>query len=117
MRLESLGLKGLSRLTPRIVEGITRGRSAATLEYLEIDHCAQGPENPLCAIDVLRILQGCPKLGSGWLLWYCDPELRQYARLDDETVKAIIDIIESRGTRVAYHPGNRDSDSKCIFEC
>ena len=66
---------------------------------------------------MLRILQGCPNLGSGWLCWYCDEDLRQYARLDDKTVKAIIDIIESRGTRVAYHPGNRDSDSKCIFEC
>ena len=117
LRLHSLGLKGLSRLTPGIVEGITRGRSATTLEYLSIDHCAQGPESPLCAIDVLRILQGYPKLGSGWLCWYCDEDMRQYARLDDEPVKAIIDIIESRGTRVAYHPGNRDHNSKCIFEC
>ena len=61
--------------------------------------------------------EGCPKLGSGWLCWYCDEDMRQYARLDDEPVKAIIDIIESRGTRVAYHPGNRDHNSKCIFEC
>ena len=105
-------------MTPRIVEGITRGRSAATLEYLSIDECAQGPESPLCAIDVLRILQGCPKLGSGWLLWYCAEDMRQYARLDDEPVKAILDIMRSRGTVACCHPGNHDPHyPKCIFEC
>ena len=93
---------------------ISKEITTHTIEYLEIDHCAQGPENPLCAIDVLRILQGCPKLGSGWLLWYCDPELRQYARLDDETVKAILDIIKSRGTKPYF---NDSHDPKYIFEC
>ena len=44
--------------------------------------------------------------------------MRQYARLDDEPVKAILDIMRSRGTAACYHPGNPDPHNpKCIFEC
>ena len=42
----------------------------------------------------------------------------QYARLDDEPVKAILDIMRSRGTVACCHPGNHDPHyPKCIFEC
>ena len=44
--------------------------------------------------------------------------MRQYARLDDEPVKAILDIMKSRGAEVYAHPGKPDRhDPNVIFEC
>ena len=91
LQLHDLELVGLGRLTSSgIVNGITRSRSAKTLGYLVISRSAQGPDSPLRAVDVLRIFQGCPELGV--FNWYCDEGNRQYAVLDDEPVKAIIEL-------------------------
>ncbi len=65
LRLEYLELEYLGLLTSGIVDGITRSRSAATLSSLTIEYSAADPPepgSPLRAEDVLRLLQGCPKL-------------------------------------------------------
>ena len=117
LQLHELELVGLGRLTSSgIVNGITRSRSAKTLGYLVISCSAQGPDSPLRAVDVLRIFQGCPELGV--FNWYCDEGNRQYAALDDEPVKAIIELMKSRGSPPCYYPGNPSPDTEIytIFE-
>ena len=117
LQLYELELVGLGRLTSSgIVNGITRSRSAKTISYLSISRSAQGPDSPLCAVDVLRILQGCPELEM--FNWYCDEGNRQYAALDDEPVKAIIELMKSRGSPPYYYPGNPSPDTEIdtIFE-
>jgi hypothetical protein len=117
LQLHDLELVGLGRLTSSgIVNGITRSRSAKTISYLSISRSAQGPDSPLCAVDVLRILQGCPELEM--FNWYCDEGNRQYAALDDEPVKAIIELMKSRGSPPYYYPGNPSPDTEIdtIFE-
>ena len=117
LQLHDLELVGLGRLTSSgIVRGITRSRSAKTLGYLVISRSAQGPDSPLRAVDVLRIFQGCPELGV--FNWYCDEGNRQYAVLDDEPVKAIIELMKSRGSPPYYYPGNPSPDTTIdtIFE-
>ena len=113
LRLTSLGLEGLDLLTSSIVDGITRGQTAATLECLHIGYSAQGPESPLRAADVLRILQGCPKLDD--LNWFCDEQSRPRAGLYREPCQAIVDLLESRGTPTHYYSDHPASD--CLFEC
>ena len=117
LQLHDLELVGLGCLTSSgIVRGITRSRSAKTLGYLVISRSAQGPDSPLCAVDVLRILRSCPDIS--WFNWYCDEGNRQYAALDDEPVKAIIELMKSRGSPPCYYPGNPSPDTEIytIFE-
>ena len=88
--------------------------NSETISYLSISRSAQGPDSPLCAVDVLRILQGCPELEM--FNWYCDEGNRQYAALDDEPVKAIIELMKSRGSPPYYYPGNPSPENDTIFE-
>ncbi len=110
MRLTSLALDELHLLTSNIVDGITRSQTATTLECLHIGYSAQGTESPLRAADLLRILQGCPKLAD--LNWFCDQGGRSRAGLDREPCQAIVDLMKSRGTTMAHCTGVQD----CIVQ-
>ena len=120
LRLESLELDDLFLLSSSIVDAITRSRSAATLGYLNIAHCAEGPQSPLRAADVLRLLQGCPELDH--LNWYVDSAYQEYAGLDRGTCQAIVDLLESRGATISEQSYFEmlDADETpwdCIVEC
>ena len=110
LRLTSLALDELHLLTSSIVDGITRSQTAATLECLHIGYSAQGLESPLRAADLLRIIQGCPKLAD--LNWFCDQGGRSRAGLDREPCQAIVDLMKSRGTTMAHCTGVQD----CIVQ-
>ena len=95
LRLTHLALSRCFELTSSVVESITGGQAAATLTSLTIKHCAQEPDsNPLRAVDVLRLLTGCPKIDS--FSWYCDRELHEYAELDEGPCTAIIELLAAR---------------------
>ena len=62
---------------------------------MKYSSCAQEPDsNPLRAVDVLRLLTGCPKIDS--FSWYCDRELHEYAELDEGPCKAIVELLAAR---------------------
>jgi len=118
LRLESLELDDLFLLSSSIVDAITRSRSAATLVYLNIANCAEEPQSPLRAADVLRLLQGCPALGH--LNWFVDSAYQEYAGLDRGTCQAIYDLLESRGATIELsYFGQLDGGETpwCIVEC
>ena len=117
-RDESRTLDDLFLLSSRIVDAITRSRSAAPLGYLNIANCAEGPESPLRAADMLRLLQGCPALGH--LNWFVDSAYQEYAGLDRGTCQAIVDLLESRGTTIDqsyFEQLDAGETPWCIVEC
>ena len=71
----------------------------------------EGLESPLRAADLLRIIQGCPKLAD--LNWFCDQGGRSRAGLDREPCQAIAVLMKSRGATRAHCSGVQD----CIFQC
>ena len=98
LRLESLELGGLGGglelLTSRIVDAITRSQSAATLWALNIAFSAADPPepgSPLRAEDVLRLLQGCPKLTS--LTWYLMDEYERDHFDVTQQSASVLDVI------------------------
>ena len=105
LRLESLELGGLAGglelLTSRIVDAITRSQSASTLWALTIAFSAADPPepgSPLRAEDVLRLLQGCPKLSS--LTWSMHEYDRDRAGIDRVRCGAIVDLLKDRGATI-----------------
>ncbi len=134
LRLTHLALRGCGDLTSSVVESITGGQAAGTLTRLVIRHCAEAQldqeANPLRAVDVLRLVTGCPKLGS--FSWHCHRELHEYAELDEGPCKAIVELlagrVEDEDERVDCYAGDwnefrieegdgDDSDMEdCIFE-
>ena len=134
LRLTHLALRGCFNLTPSVVESITSGQAAGTLTRLVIKHCAEEPEdpgsNPLRAVDVLRLVTGCPKLGS--FSWHCHRELHEYAELDEGPCKAIVELlagrVEDEDERVDCYAGDWNEfridsgddvgsdEEDCIFE-
>ena len=116
-----LTLTGLMDLTSSIVEGISAGRSARTLEGLCIRDSATEPDSPLRAADMLRLCQGCPNLYS--LTWHCAEQYQAAAELDDAPCEAIMELMESRGGDVLCYAGGRTypefappEDPSCIFD-
>ena len=121
-------------MTASVVESITSGQAAGTLTRLVIKHCAEEPEdpgsNPLRAVDVLRLVTGCPKLGS--FSWHCHRELHEYAELDEGPCKAIVELlagrVEDEDERVDCYAGDWNEfriepgddigsdEEDCIFE-
>ena len=120
LRLVHLGLQGerrqgLEDLTPVVVESITAGQAAKTLTHITIKYAA---EDSLRAVDLLRLVTGCPKLED--LNWIIREDLHDRAELDEAPLKAIEELLESRGGNTAcYAIGewNEDElDPDCIFE-
>ena len=70
------------------------------------------------AVDMLRLVTGCPKLED--LSWTIHDELHEGAELDEAPLKAIEELLESRGGNTAcYAIGewNEDElDPDCIFD-
>ena len=70
------------------------------------------------AVDMLRLVTGCPKLEE--LSWTIHDELHEGAELDEAPLKAIEELLESRGGNTAcYAIGewNEDElDPDCIFD-
>ena len=75
-------------------------------------------EDSLRAVDMLRLVTGCPKLED--LSWTIHDELHEGAELDEAPLKAIEELLESRGGNTAcYAIGewNEDElDPDCIFD-
>ena len=75
-------------------------------------------EDSLRAVDMLRLVTGCPKLED--LSWTIHEDLHDRAELDEAPLKAIEELLESRGGNTAcYAIGewNEDElDPDCIFE-
>ena len=115
LRLIHLGLHGLEDLTPGVVESITAGQAAKTLTQITIKYAA---EDSLRAVDMLRLVTGCPKLED--LSWFIHEDLHDHAELDEEPLQAIEELLESRGGDVScYAIGEWEEDSHdedCIFE-
>ena len=115
-------------MTASVVESITSGQAAGTLTRLVIKHCAEEPEdpgsNPLRAVDVLRLVTGCPKIVS--FSWHCHRALHGYAELDEGPCKAIVELMAARVkdkhcSRVYCYAGDwneidYEDDPDCIFE-
>ena len=134
LRLTHLALRGCFNLTPSVVESITSGQAAGTLTRLVIKHCAEEPEdpgsNPLRAVDVLRLVTGCPKIVS--FSWHCHRALHGYAELDEGPCKAIVELlagrVEDEDERVDCYAGDWNEfridsgddvgsdEEDCIFE-
>ena len=102
-------------MTPVVVESITAGQAAKTLTHITIKYAA---EDSLRAVDLLRLVTGCPKLED--LNWIIREDLHDRAELDEEPLQAIEELLESRGgNTVCYAIGEWEEDSHdpdCIFE-
>ena len=92
-RLEYLQLEKL-QLTSGLVNAILAGQAAATLEELYIDTCA---EESLRAVDMLRLVTGCPRLKDLRWLIQMDPESHDAVIGDLGTCQAIEQLLRSRG--------------------
>ena len=115
LRLAHLGLRDLGNLTPGVVDRITSGQAAKTLTHITIKYVAQ---DSLRAVDILRLVTGCPKLED--LEWSIHEDLHDLAELDEEPLQAIDELLERRGgNTVCYAIGEWEEDSHdedCIFE-
>ena len=130
LRLTHLALRGCGDLTSSVVESITGGQAAGTLTILVIKHCAELAPNSLRAVDVLRLVTGCPKINC--FSWHCHRELHEYAELDEGPCKAIVELlagrVEDRDERVDCYAGDWNElriepgddigsdEEDCIFE-
>ena len=88
---------------------------------MTIKQCAQGALNPspLRAVDVLRLLTGCPNINS--FSWHCDRDFHVYAELDEGPCKAIVELLAARDCRVDCFAGDwtefeYEDEPDCIFE-
>ena len=116
-----LGLRDLGNLTPGVVESITSGQAAKTLTHITIKYTAElelAAEDSLRAVDMLRLVTGCPKLED--LSWFIHEELHDRAELDEEPLQAIEELLKSRGGNTdcyAIGEWNQDElDPDCIFD-
>ena len=80
-------------LTPSFIDGVISSPSAATLRKVEIIYC---DGDGICAVDLLRLVQGCPRLKNIW--WAHDsPAVR-----DDPAEEEMAVILWSRGWRWSH---------------
>ena len=102
-------------MTEGVIESIMAGQAAKTLTHITIKYAA---EDSLRAVDMLRLVTGCPKLED--LSWFIHEDLHDHAELDEEPLQAIEELLESRGGDVScYAIGEWEEDSHdldCIFE-
>ena len=70
---------------------------------VSIRYCAYAPRpTALRACDVLRLVQGCPRLNR--LSWFCDEEFQEGTLLLRGVCNQIVRLLERRGGRVAVQP-------------
>ena len=105
-RLEYLQLENL-QLTSGMVNAILAGQAAATLEDLYIDNCA---EESLRAVDMLRLVTGCPRLKDlRWVIHVGTSETpdRDAVIADLGTCRSIEQLLKSRGGTPMLVPASR----------
>ena len=91
--LRMLELNKIYDVTPAVVESIIGSRSAATLEELRILGTADR-ENSLRAVDILRLVEGCPRLKT--LYWFNFDSGLKNAGLDRDICRQITELLLSR---------------------
>ena len=104
-RIEGLEILTLEAIdaTRSVVDAILGGAAARSLTSISIRYCAYAPRaTALRACDVLRLVQGCPRLNR--LSWFCDEEFQEGTLLLWEVCNEITRLLESRGGRVAVQP-------------
>ena len=80
-------------LTPSFIDGVISSPSAATLRKVELVYC---DGDGISAVDLLRLVQGCPRLKNVW--WAHDsPAVR-----DDPAEDEMGEILWSRGGRWSH---------------
>lgn len=80
-------------LTPSFIDGMISSPSAATLRKVEVIYC---DGDGISAVDLLRLVQGCPRLKNVW--WAHDsPAVR-----DDPAEDEMGEILWSRGGRWSH---------------
>ena len=93
--LRMLELNKIYDVTPAVVECIVGSGSAATLEELRILGTANRyGENYLDAVDVLRLVEGCPRLKT--LYWFNFDSGLKNAGLDRDICRQITELLLSR---------------------
>ena len=93
--LRMLELNKIYDVTPAVVECIVGSGSAATLEELRILGTAgRDRENSLHAVDVLRLVEGCPRLKT--LYWFNFDSGLKNAELDRDICRQITELLLSR---------------------
>lgn len=104
MRLERLHLDSFyDHGTRHIVDGIIGSQASKTLEELNLHYISNETHPFVRAADILRVVQGCPKLKRlSW--WVVDDYLRE-AELEPDTCRAISELLISRGGAVRAQPG------------
>ena len=91
--LRMLELNKIYDVTPAVVECIVGSGSAATLEELRILGTADR-ENSLRAVDILRLVEGCPRLKT--LYWFNFDSGLKNAGLDRDICRQITELLLSR---------------------
>ena len=93
--LRMLELNKIYDVTPAVVECIVGSGSAATLEELRILGTAgRDCENSLHAVDILRLVEGCPRLKT--LYWFNFDSGLKNAGLDRDICRQITELLVSR---------------------
>ena len=93
--LRMLELNSIYDVTPAFVDCIVESGSAATLEELRILGTANRyGENYLDAVDVLRLVEGCPRLKT--LYWFNFDSGLKNAGLDRDICRQITELLLSR---------------------
>ena len=122
LSLERLTFEDFSA-SSRIVDGILAGETRWTLRWLRIDNWSGGTDGSRArAVDVLRLVRGCPKLRG--IDWYesDDDHDPGYFEMLPETCDEIARVLIGRGGRVVSKPVSgpanfRGGDSGVLFEC
>ena len=91
--LRMLELNSIYDVTPAFVDCIVESGSAATLEELRILGTADR-ENSLRAVDILRLVEGCPRLKT--LYWFNFDSGLKNAELDRDICRQITELLLSR---------------------
>ena len=91
-------------MTSGLVNAILAGQTAATLEELYIASCA---EDSLRAVDMLRLVTGCPRLKDLRWIFNDDRENHDAVIADLGTCRAIEELLKSRGGAPMLVPASR----------
>ena len=120
LSLEHLVFEDFSA-SSRIVDGILAGETRWTLRWLRIDNWGGGTDGSRArAVDVLRLVRGCPKLKG--IDWYESDDPGDF-EMCPETCDEIARVITGRGGWVVSRPVSGSANfrggghSGVLFEC